>query len=322
MTGEVTYSFNVPDVSATTFWIVVSVLLLATIFLAIYDGFFVFYLGKSMRKYLTARLASGKGILQVFEHENLFLHIASLLNGGVFIDEENAGVKPVIPKSIVTLNAVSTTLVWNLTPKLPDVYKAALEKLVSLGYNSVDDILEDLNSIKYHEPDDLLLEKNSILKTVSGLKKKRRELILFTLIEISIIVGMYAIGLGFWYIIAILVLSTSIAALILLLRSPKKSETIVTKTGDKYNLTYAEFLSIHERVRARNTIEVTTEDVIMFNEKFLDEHAKASLVERRINVEKKKLREKKYQKWAFIIIAVLVIGGLALKAYMVLHGGK
>ncbi|KPQ41200.1 MAG: hypothetical protein MPEBLZ_04256 [Candidatus Methanoperedens nitroreducens] len=94
MTGEVTYSFNVPDVSATTFWIVVSVLLLATIFLAIYDGFFVFYLGKSMRKYLTARLASGKGILQVFEHENLFLHIASLLNGGVFIDEENAGVKP------------------------------------------------------------------------------------------------------------------------------------------------------------------------------------------------------------------------------------
>ncbi|KPQ41201.1 MAG: hypothetical protein MPEBLZ_04257 [Candidatus Methanoperedens nitroreducens] len=222
----------------------------------------------------------------------------------------------------MTLNAVSTTLVWNLTPKLPDVYKAALEKLVSLGYNSVDDILEDLNSIKYHEPDDLLLEKNSILKTVSGLKKKRRELILFTLIEISIIVGMYAIGLGFWYIIAILVLSTSIAALILLLRSPKKSETIVTKTGDKYNLTYAEFLSIHERVRARNTIEVTTEDVIMFNEKFLDEHAKASLVERRINVEKKKLREKKYQKWAFIIIAVLVIGGLALKAYMVLHGGK
>jgi len=321
------YSFNVPDVSATTFYIVVAVLLLATIFLALYNGLFVFYFGRPMRKYLTARLTAMSGILQVFEHENLYLHLAGLIRGGVFIDREDERVKPVIPKSVVTVNGVPTTLVWNLTPKLPDVYIAALERIIEWGYNTVDEIKEDLES-GFIQLDDKILEKMTVVDAVLRIKYKR-ELLLISALATSTAAILYSIGTRALLTFLTSALLAAVLFLILVYVKRSKAPTSNSKPekaiagdehNDKYTLTYAEFLAIHGRVKARNTIEVTVSDVLDFNTKFLDEHAKTSLIERLMNVEKKKMREKKYQKWGFIIIGVLVLGGLLLKAYMVLHG--
>jgi len=239
------YSLNVPDVSTTTFWIVVAVLMLITIFLALYNGMFVFYFGKPMRKYLTARISAGLGVIQLFEHENLFLHLADLKSGGVFIDKEEKDAKPIIPDSVVTVNGVRTTFAWNLTPKLPEAYTCALEKLIELGYNNIDEVNADLGD-KIIKPDDILLD----------------------------------------------------------------------------NITYTEFQAMHERVKNRNSISIHIDDILNFNQNFLDEHPRKSLIERLINVEKEKRREKKYQKWAFMIVGALALGGLLLKGYMVIHGGK
>lgn len=262
--GGIEYSMNVPQVDVITFFVVTALLILLSVILAIIVGS-TFYFGKAMRRFLTARLKHATGVLAIFENENLILHLANLSFGGVFKDTEDPKAKSVVPKSVVTINSVKTALVWNVTPELPEVYTAALEKLVGLGYNSEEEIVAALEEGKVR-PADKLLEATPILLEIKRILTFRKT---------------HTVG---------------------------------------YNLTFEEFLTLHDRIKNKNTINVTVGDVLEFNKKFTDQHPIKSLVSKLVNIEKKKSRDKIYQKYAFIIIGAMVILGMITKLYQVVSG--
>lgn len=259
--GGVEYTIEVPQVDPVVFWVVTAILMIITAGLTIYTAA-TFFFGKAMKRFLVARLKPQTGVIAIFENENLILHLAHLLHGGVFKDTEDIKSKPIVPKSVVTINAVKTALVWRVTQELPGIYLAALEKLISLGYDTEDKLAAALEKEKVKYTDKLL----ESAPTFTEIKR-----ILF----------------------------------------PKKTQT----TG--YNLTYEEFIALHERVKNKNAICVTVGDVLDFNEKFTDQHPIKSLVAKLVNIEKKKMRDKVYQKYAFIIIGAMVIIGMIIKLYQV-----
>jgi hypothetical protein len=258
-----------PDVNPTTFYVVVAVGILIILALGLYTAM-VFYFGKAMRKYLTAKLRRFSGIIQVYELENVKFHLADLLPGGLFRDLEGLLKKPVVAKSIATLNGVPTVLTWRVTPRLPDVYIKALEKLVTLKFNNVE-VIEDKLDVGEIKGSDLLLKKKEIIAKIKGIKS--------------------------WF--------------------AKKEE----ESYDDYNLTYNEFLALHERVVNRNSVKVTIADILDFSARYLDEHPVSSISEKIANQIQQRHLEGKYMKYAFIIIGITVVMVMAIKVYKVFKAG-
>lgn len=101
---------------------------------------------------------------------------------------------------------------------------------------------------------------------------------------------------------------------------PKISPESELLTGqDKTTIT--DFLALHVKIRDRNKIIVTPDDILGFSEKYLDEHAKKSVIEKEVTIATKRLNDNKYQTYAFYLIALMIILGFALKAYKMKYGG-
>lgn len=262
-------SFDFPQVSFLQFWVTFGIGILMVLAMSLYMGIFVWFFGKPMRKYLQARLTFGYGIIQEYVHESVNLYLANVHNGaftniekrGYYTQEKNDKkwyqfwkkayiqilhkVKPIIGKSIVSINGVPTLLAWNVNPPLAEEYVEALKALINLGYTTPDDIREDIKSSN--------------------------------------------------------------------IRSGDKIEPL--------KMTYAEFLELHEAMRVRNSIYVSSNDVLDFNDKYLDEHPIQSIVEKTIVIEQKRFMDKTYQKYAFGIMAIMVIGGFLVIAWKIKYGG-
>jgi len=255
--------FNFPAVSLITFVITVGIMGMVLICLALYLSIMVWVFGKPLRKYFLAKLTPGSGIIQEYSHESLEIHMAREQNGE-FIDLERKGyfseekapkkwyhfkkqktifkpIKPLLGKSIVAINGVKTLLVWNINPKLPDMYVSILNALIENTQTTVQDINNDLND---------------------------------KLITISdIIPG--------------------------------------TQT------TYSEFFKMHELMEKKYNVFVSADDIYNFNAKYTDEHPTDSVIEKEVVVESKRRSDNKYQKWAFIIIGIMVVGGIIIKLYQI-----
>lgn len=253
--------FEFPRVSFWQFWITFFIGLVLTIVISIYLVLFVWYFGKPMRKYLSARLQPNSGIIQEYFGDTVNLRLSKYKNGE-FVNLEDEGyteivpkkhwwkkstkiVKspPIISKSIVSINGVPTLMAWNVTPKLPERYLYALSELIKQGYNSVKEITDDIQS-NFINPNDII--------------------------------------------------STNLI-----------------------NLTYFDFLELHQKIADKYTINVTADDVLKFSEKYLDEHPRKSVIEKIITVEQSRLTEKKYQKYAFYIIGLMILGGFILLAWKI-----
>ncbi len=323
-----------PRVGFLQFWLTLAVGIVIIIAFALYLGLFTWYFGKPLRKYLTARLTPNKGIIQEYEQDHLNIRMAEVKDGqftnleaplqttetkktvkswykksllisalifisglsvlglsytSVFSDNSdfvpfiigiillfigaliliisysmNHGTlikiipsKPITAKSIISINGVKTLMAWNVTPKLPSQYINALQTLLTLGYNSPQEIIDDLTHVN---PD-----TNAVEPLINA------------------------------------------------------NEIISANPAD---LTYNDFLQLHKEMADKYTIKVTPDDVLSFSEKFLDEHARKSIIEKTITVEQKRLSENKYQKYAFIIIGLMILGGFIMMMYKLKYGVK
>jgi hypothetical protein len=97
-------------------------------------------------------------------------------------------------------------------------------------------------------------------------------------------------------------------------------ETEILTGEDK--ITIQDFVTLHTKIRDRNLIVVTPDDILGFSNKYMDEHAKKSVIEKEVTIQQKRLADSKYQTYAFYIIAIMVIGGFILKAWQIHNGGK
>lgn len=261
------FEMTFPPVSFLQFWITLALGAALIFIIGLYMLIFVWTFGKPMLPYLTAKLTPGFGIIQEYIYEYVFLKIAKEKNGeftdthSVTFTEKipvnrkwyqffkpkekiiNHYGKPIIGKSIVSINGVKTLLIWNVNPKLPERYLKALELIVKEGYNSIDEMV------------------NSI-------------------VDFS---------------------------------------KIIPETNDP--MTYTEFLDLHEKIRNKNIIIVTPDDVLGFSDKYLDEHAKKSVIEKEVTVAQKRAGEKVYQKYAFYIVGIMVVGGFIMLAWKIKYGG-
>lgn len=307
-------------VSFLQFWATIGILGLVIFFVALYMTIFVWHFGKPMRKYLKARLTPGMGIIQQYEHENVDLHVADVKDGE-FTDLEDEGyvsveklprkwyqiwkpktktvihkLKPQISKSTLSIAGVQTLLSWNVNPKLPERYTGALNSLISLGYNNINEItasaagkLETVTKILqesgYSTPDDIKQDiKDRIIKASEVIE------------------------------------GTDVTYSEYLKLIHKKNNTSKISLKDvipNTNMTYEEFLTLHEKIANRNSIFVSPDDVLNFETKYLDEHPRKSIVEKTVTAESKRVMEKKYQKYAFIIMAITIIGGFLLIAWKI-----
>lgn len=86
-------------------------------------------------------------------------------------------------------------------------------------------------------------------------------------------------------------------------------------------LTYADFLALHKAVVEKYTVYVTPGDVLNFKENYLDEHPRKSVIEKEVTKEKKRLAEHKYEKYGFILIALIIVMGGSLIALKIYRGG-
>ena len=261
------FEMTFPPVSFLQFWLTLAIGVALIFITGLYMLIFVWSFGKPMLPYLTTKLTPGLGIIQEYVHENVFLKIAHEKDGeftdtnSVTFTEKipvnrkwyqfykpkeevkNHYGKPIIGKSIVSINGVKTLLIWNVNPKLPERYLNALDVIIKEGYNCIQDIVDA----------------------------------------------------GFD-------LSGNI-------------------TGMTSEMTYTEFFDLHEKIRNKNTIIVTPDDILGFSDKYLDEHAKKSVIEKEVTVAQKRAGEKVYQKYAFYIVGIMVVGGFIMLAWKIKYGG-
>ena len=317
------FDFEFARVSNLQFFLTIAVSICIIIVFSLYMLVYIGYFGKPMFKYLTARFNPGAGIIQEYIHENVNLKMAAVKDGE-FTDLERKGaveviqipnkkgwkilvslllamsgisgiflilgipgldvtilaavailtlipglfllfwkksyktiyhaIKPIIAQSITYINGVSTLMIWNVTPPLPERYIRMLEKLTEAGYNSLEDIAEGLQIQEGQEVPAITLE------------------------------------------------------------------TEILAGEDK--ITIQDFVTLHTKIRDRNLIVVTPDDILGFSNKYMDEHAKKSVIEKEVTVQQKRLADSKYQTYAFYIIAIMVIGGFILKAWQIHNGGK
>jgi hypothetical protein len=86
-------------------------------------------------------------------------------------------------------------------------------------------------------------------------------------------------------------------------------------------ITFGDFLELHNHLKEKYSIVVTPDDILNFEDKFLDEHPIRSVVKKEIVVRKKRYMDNKLQKWAFIIIGAMVILSFVMIAYKIYKSG-
>ncbi len=257
--------FNFAPVPALQFWITLAAGIVITFILIMYLTIFVWIFGKPMRRYLSDKL-KGHGIIQMYEHDTVTLRSA-IFKDSEFIDLEgnvtelveikkkwyqfwirkpvfktvSRKQRPIVAKSIISINGVPTIMVWNVNPSLPERYLAMLEFFKDIDINSIDEVTES------------------------------------------------------WDL-----------------------TDVITNKG--HSMTVLEFLDLHKKIKDKNEIIVTPDDILSFSKKYLDEHSKKSVIEKEVTIMQKRATDKKYQTYAFYIVALMVIGGFIILGWKMYNG--
>jgi len=95
---------------------------------------------------------------------------------------------------------------------------------------------------------------------------------------------------------------------------------IKNKYGD--TITVAELIMVNEKLRDRNEIKVSADDILSFSSKYMDEHSKKSVIEKEVTISMKRAGDSKYQTYAFILVAMMIVGGFIMLAWKIRYGGN
>jgi hypothetical protein len=312
-------SFDFARVSTIQVVLTLGIAAAIIIIYGLYLLIFVGYFGKPMMKYLTARFNQGTGIIQEYTNENLTLKMAKVKAGEFTSIEEET----------------TTTI----TPIKRPVYQYIIMFVLTTG-SAVGAILSYIYSSKYTTVALLILLILSIIlswkinKILPSVKKtihtEARPIVAQSTIGINgietIMVWNITPPLPERYLDMLRVLTsrgynnTDEILTDIYSEAPKITlDQLILDTGDK--TTIRDFLSIHAKIRDRNKVIVTPEDILSFSDKYMDEHSKKSVIEKEVTIAQKRLGDDKYQKYAFYIIAFMVIMGFALKIYKMKTGG-
>lgn len=300
---------NIPGVSMIQFIATIAILLMVIFFYGLYLIIYVWKFGEPMRKYLKARLSPNTGIIQIYEHEGVDLHLAHT-NNGEFTDLENKGfaqiekVKrgnkfPFIGVAIGVFLGIMVSLIFNITAG------AVIGFMLSvLLYIVIDYYLGAYEKITFLKPKPIVSKSTVSINGVESLlawnvNPKLPDRYISTLEAL--------IELGY----------NSFQDIV-----DRLNDGSIDRTSVVNGMTIEEFLVLHEKVRNRNSITVTADDVLNFETKYLDEHPRKSIVEKIVSKEQQRIVDKKYQTYAFLIIGFMVVMGFIMLMWKMKNGAK
>lgn len=301
-------TFNFPDVSPLQFWLTLGLGILVIILLSFYLGLFVWYFGKPMRKYLIAKFNFGQGIIQEYTHENVQLKLAKFKDGE-FTDLERSGQ---IERHEIRRSLSHYMIAFISVLLLSVIISVFLGLILAIVIFVVLAIIT------------IIILKRPVYKTII---KSIKPIVAQSITSIN---GVATLML--WNVNPPLPERYLEALDILIKTGYTNTESIKQDTesklikfsdsidGDKA-MSYEEFLLLHEKVKSRNEIIVTPDDILGFSKKYMDEHAKKSVIEKEVTVQQKRATDNKYKTYAFMIILAMIIGGFIMIAYKI-HTGN
>lgn len=312
------FNFEFAPVSNLQFFLTIAVSICIIIIFSLYMLVYIGYFGKPMFKYLTARFNQGAGIIQEYIHENVFLRMAAVRDGE-FTDLERKGAIEVIP--IPDKNGIKITLI------LLFISAAVLITGVFYSLNIPIMVIGVLVFL-------LAMYFGSRKKTTKKICHTAKPIVAQSIISINgvqtLMVWNVTPPLPERYLSMLEKLTeagyNSLEDIAQGLKNINDGvpqitpETEIISGQDK--TTIRDFITLHTKIRDRNKIIVTPDDILSFSDKYMDEHAKKSVIEKEVTVQQKRLADSKYQTYAFYIIAIMVIGGFLLKAWQIHNGGK
>lgn len=300
---------DIPGVGVVQFIATIAIMAMVVFFYGLYLVIYVWKFGEPMRKYLKSRLTPNTGIIQIYEHEGVELHLAHT-NNGEFTDLENKGYAktekikrsnkiPFVGIAIGILLGVISGIVFGI---LSGVILGIL--LSVLLYLIVEHFFGSYEKITFLKPKPIVSKSTVSINGVDTLlawnvNPKLPDRYTATLEEL--------VKLGY----------NTLQEITDCLNAEKIKRTDVVN-----GMSIDEFLVLHEKVRNRNSISVTSDDVLNFEKKYLDEHPRKSIVEKIVSKEQQRITDKKYQTYAFLLIALMIVGGFIMLAWKLHNGAK
>ncbi|PWB55610.1 MAG: hypothetical protein C3F06_02440 [Candidatus Methanoperedenaceae archaeon] len=317
------FNFEFARVSNLQFFLTMAVSICIIVVFSLYMLVYIGYFGKPMFKYLTARLNPGTGIIQEYIHENVKLKMASVKNGE-FTDLERKGAVEVI--------RIPNKKVWKIFGSLLLSISAISAIFLILGMPGFDAIVLLAIAILTIIPGLYLLFWKKSFKTIYHAIKPIIAQSITTINGVqTLLIWNVTPPLPERYLRMLEILIESGFNSLedieqgLQIQEGQESPVITLETeilSGEDKITIKDFVILHTKIRDRNLIVVTPEDIMGFSGKYMDEHAKKSVIEKEVTIQQKRLSESKYQTYAFYIIAIMVIGGFILKAWQIHNGGK
>lgn len=317
------FNFEFAPVSTLQFLLTIAVSICIIIVFSLYMLVYIGYFGKPMLKYLTARLNPGSGIIQEYIHENVNLKMARVKDGE-FTDLERKGSFEIIKTPIKKR--------WKILGFLLIATSATAAIFLILGISGLDTTILSAAGILILIPGLYLLFWKKSLKTIYHTIKP---IIAQSIISINGVQTLMT-----WNVTPPLperylkmldkLTEAGFSSLDdisqgLQIKDGQEEPKITLETEiltGQDKITIQDFIILHTKIRDRNLIVVTPDDILGFSEKYMDEHAKKSVIEKEVTIQQKRLADSKYQTYAFYIIAIMVIGGFILKAWQIHNGGK
>jgi hypothetical protein len=297
----------------------ICIIVVFSLYLLVYIGYF----GRVMSRYLTARFNPGTGVIQEYIHENVNLKTAAVKDGE-FTDLERKGTVEVIQ--------IPNKKGWKILGSLLLAISAISGIFLILGMPGLDTTILSAIAILTLIPALFILFWKKSYKTIYHAIKP---IIAQSIISINgvqtLMIWNVTPPLPERYLRMLEKLTeagfNSLADIAqgLQIQDDQEEPKITLETeilADQDKTTIQDFITLHTKIRDRNLIVVTSDDILGFSDKYMDEHAKKSVIEKEVTVQQKRLADSKYQTYAFYIIAIMVIGGFILKAWQIHNGGK
>lgn len=319
------FDFEFARVSNLQFFLTAAVSICIIVVFSLYMLVYIGYFGKPMFKYLTARFNPGSGIIQEYIHENVSLKMAAVKDGE-FTDLERKGTFEKI--QIPNKNR------WKILGSiLLGISGGILATFLILGSpGGLYSIILSAAGIIALIPGLYLLFKKKSYKTIYHAIKP---IVAQSIISINgvqtLMIWNVTPPLPERYLKILEKLTEDgynsledIAQGLQILEGqevPKITMETEISIGEE-KITIQDFVALHTKIRDRNLIVVTPDDILGFSGKYMDEHAKKSVIEKEVTIAQKRLADSKYQTYAFYIIAIMVIGGFILKAWQIHNGGE